>query len=246
KEGKIYLINRNNLGQNVPPPGPDRVVQVLNQGITGVWGNPAFFNQDIGGTNRGIMYYQGSGDVLKGFTLNNGVLHAPPMRSNDSFGFPGAQPSISSNGANNGVVWTLRVDGFGTSQPAVLFAHNATTLGAPIYRSNQTDQRDRAGGSVKFTAPTVSNGHVMFGTQNSIEVFGLFPPASLPPPVPVDLAAAAVSDVQINLSWTNPAPGPNNAPTGIKIERSTDGTNFTQVAHIARDRTTFSDTGLQP
>src|SRR5262249_22140447 len=27
KSGKIYLLDRDNLGQNVPPPGPDRVVQ---------------------------------------------------------------------------------------------------------------------------------------------------------------------------------------------------------------------------
>src|SRR5262249_16156838 len=47
---------------------------------------------------------------------------------------------------------------------------------------------------------------------------------------------------QIQLSWTNNA---TNA-TGVKILRSTDGATFTQVNTVARDVSTFTDTGLTP
>src|SRR5262249_54045199 len=47
---------------------------------------------------------------------------------------------------------------------------------------------------------------------------------------------------QVTLSWTNNA---TNA-TGVKILRSTDGINFTRVNTVARDVSTFTDTGLTP
>jgi hypothetical protein len=56
--------------------------------------------------------------------------------------------------------------------------------------------------------------------------------------------ARAVNNGRIDLSWT--APSSNGAPiTGYKIDRSTDGTNYTNlVASTGSSTTTYSNTGL--
>ena len=64
-------------------------------------------------------------------------------------------------------------------------------------------------------------------------------PAAIPP-APANLTATAISNSQINLAWTDPS----TTETGFKIERSTDGSSFTQIATVAADTTTFSNTGL--
>jgi hypothetical protein len=55
--------------------------------------------------------------------------------------------------------------------------------------------------------------------------------------------AMGISDSQVTLTWTNATP---NTATGIKVERSPDGTTFTQVAIVGRNDTSFTDTGLSP
>src|SRR5262249_23159160 len=124
KEGKIYLIDRDtgHLG-GFTPGGPDNVVQTATAGQTGVWGNPSFFQIDA---SNGILYYHGSGDVLKGYHVSNGHIEdgtrtgdRPILRSNTDVTFsrfPGAQPVLSANGIvnpvspANGIVWELQVD----------------------------------------------------------------------------------------------------------------------------------------
>jgi RHS repeat-associated protein len=60
------------------------------------------------------------------------------------------------------------------------------------------------------------------------------------PTAPTNLAASAASTTQINLSWTDNS----NNETNFKIERKTNTTNFSQVATVGANVTTFSDTGL--
>jgi hypothetical protein len=62
-----------------------------------------------------------------------------------------------------------------------------------------------------------------------------------PPDDPSNLSATATSSSQINLAWTDNA----NNEDGFKIERSLDGVNFTQVATVGANVTTYSATGLQ-
>jgi hypothetical protein len=60
------------------------------------------------------------------------------------------------------------------------------------------------------------------------------------PSAPTGLSATASSPTQINLAWTDKS----NNELGFKIERSTDGAIFTQIASVAANVTTFSDVGL--
>ncbi len=265
KSGKIYLIDRDNMGQNVVPPGPDRVVQVVTAGQQGVWGNPSFFQVS---PTTGIIYYHGSGDVLKGYTITNGHIDDTPadiMRAPQSTfsKFPGTQPVISANGIANptnptdGIVWELQVDNFGggtpngnqpLTGPAFLRALDATNLNTILYDSSTSavGQRDLFGDPIKFTVPTVTNGHVLAGTAYTFSVFGLFPQATTVPAAPSNLAGVVQAGTQgpvIRLTWTNPAPSPGHDPTGIKILRSTDGTNFTLLTTVFRTTTTYTDPG---
>ncbi len=57
---------------------------------------------------------------------------------------------------------------------------------------------------------------------------------------PSNLKTTVVSASQINLSWQNNAAN----QTGVKIERSTDGTNFSPVTTVGATATTYSDTNL--
>src|SRR5439155_9836844 len=103
----------------------------------------------------------------------------PALQASDTFGFPGATPAISSNGAANGIVWVLDTsnngtpNGSGSNAPAILFAYDATNLNK-LY-SSPPSVAGTAGHSVKFYVPTVANGKVYVGTQTDLSVFGLLP-----------------------------------------------------------------------
>jgi hypothetical protein len=275
KSGHIYLLDRDNMGGYhgppiLPDPGEDHVVQVFRTGVVGVWGSPAFWENRASLSEPpeqlvriGFLYYHGSGDVLKSFDLvapadGSGTPRLrlagqsppgqPPLGTN--FPFPGGQPVVSANGAQNGIVWDADVHLRGERSalgPAELFAYNAENVSQVLYHSNETSRRDLAGNAVKFVSPTVTNGHVYLGTQYRLDVYGLFEDSGIPPTAaPSKLTVAPEpdqADTQLILSWTNIA---SNA-TGIRIERATQsGGPFAFVAIVPRQATTFTDTGLTP
>ena len=62
------------------------------------------------------------------------------------------------------------------------------------------------------------------------------------PLAPSSLEALPVSENEINLSWTDNAVNEE----GFKIERSTDGLSFNQIATVGADVTVYTDSGLPP
>ena len=133
---------------------------------------PAFWNNTV--------YFWGAGNVMKSFTLSNGMLqansHAP---ASTVIQFPGATPAISADGSVNGIVWAVDSSqneseiGIATG-PAVLYAFDATNLANIIYVSSQAaSNRDVAGPANKFVVPTIANGKVYVGTQTELDVYGL-------------------------------------------------------------------------
>jgi hypothetical protein len=250
KTGRLYLIDRDNMGKiNTRY---DNIVQIVTlngtQTTPGVWGNPAFM-QD--GPNTGLLYYWGSSAPGQAFRITNGVLSPVSNKTPFSFGFPGSQPSISSNGTNGatGIMWALRDDNYGSNGPETLYAFNAENLAAgPIWVSSDVTGRDDIGGSsVKFTFPIVSNGHVYAGSAGSLAVYGLLPANTNAPGTPTNFQVAQLSasqggDTKLQLSWTLA----DNRATLVKIERSTAGASgpFTQVAEISGNQTSYTNTGL--
>jgi uncharacterized repeat protein (TIGR03806 family) len=195
KEGKIYLLDRDNMGRYDGTDGMNgsdtNDLQELPGAIGGVWSSPAYFNQ--------LIFYQGNGDVMKAFTITNGTIVATPAsRSSTSFGFPGATPTISANGTNNGIVWIIQADAYGSSGPAVLHAYNATNLALELYNSSQSLTRDNPGGAVKMTVPVIAGGKVYVGAEYAVSVFGqaIF----LPVPIILPAGEAFTGSVTVTLS----------------------------------------------
>ena len=103
-------------------------------------------------------------------------------------GFPGATPSLSSNGTVGGIVWAADSSQYCTTQspgcgPAVLHAYDETNLAHELWNSSQAaGNRDQAGRAVKFKMPTAANGKVYLGTRGNdstvlgeLEIYGLLP-----------------------------------------------------------------------
>src|SRR5438132_1820590 len=185
KPGILYVVDRDNMtGFNA---GGDQVVQevtVIGGSCTtcGIFSTPAFW--------EGKLYVVAIGDVLKQYTLADASL-TPALQAGDVFGYPGATPAISSDGAANGIVWVLDTsnnpNGSGRDGPAILFAYDATNLDKLF--SSPTSGAGAAGNAVKFTVPTVANGKVYVGTQTELSVFGLFSGSDNTPPDTIITAA---------------------------------------------------------
>jgi hypothetical protein len=160
KQGVIYLIDRTNMGKFHA--NSDNVVQELPAGtIGGSFDTPAYYN--------GTLYYAGSGDSGKAFSIVSGVLStSPTSHTNDSYGFPGSTPSISVNGSTSGIVWDIN-NGAGE-----LRAYRASDYSTELYTSSDAaNNRDKLGSTVKFTVPLVANGMVYVGTSSSVVFYGL-------------------------------------------------------------------------
>ena len=63
-----------------------------------------------------------------------------------------------------------------------------------------------------------------------------------PPAAPSGLTATAVSSSQIDLAWTDNA----DDEDGFHVERSLDGTSFTEIASVGANVTSYSDGSLSP
>lgn len=124
---------------------------------------PAYFDNTV--------YYGSVGSPIQAFKITNAKLSASAAaQTANSFRYPGATPSISSHGANNGIVWAIE-----NGNTAVLYAYDAATLNA-LYNSNQASgARDQFGAGNKFMTPMIANGKVFVGTPNGVAVFGLLP-----------------------------------------------------------------------
>jgi len=169
-KGRIDLLDRDNLGGfNATS---DHIVQELVGAIN-------FANLTTPAYWQGNIYYASHKDNLKEFSLANGVLSSSPVAvSPETFGYPGASPSISANGTSNGVVWAIDASTSTSSSnggPAVLRAYDATNISHEIYDSTQAGARDTLGPAVRFTVPTVIGGKVYVGTGTELDVLGLLP-----------------------------------------------------------------------
>ena len=179
KQGNLFLLNRDSMGKFSS--STNNVLQTVNLGNS-IFATPVFWQNNL--------YVAGVG-TLKQFAFNGttGKFNGAPFsQSSTSYRFPGATPSVSSNGATNGIIWALDNGLFCTPQSpgcgaTVLHAYDATNLATELWNSSQAAaNRDLAGHAVKFTVPTVANGKVYVGTRGNdssvlgeLEIYGLLP-----------------------------------------------------------------------
>jgi len=140
------------------PEADNQIVQSLIGAVGPLYGIPAYFNNTV--------YFSASNDQLKAFSLQDGLLSAVPVSAARSiFGGLGSVPSISANGSQDGIVWTIDAD-------AQLHAYDASDLSRQLYQAGVSSY-------VKFATPTIANGKVYVGTLDSLDVFGLEDQASV-------------------------------------------------------------------
>lgn len=166
KDRNIYIGDRDNLGKYNASNNNALYQEIPNTLPNGAWSMPAYFNSTV--------YYGGVCDNLKAYSITNAKLGSTPSsRSAATFSYPGATPSVSSNGTSNGIVWAVE-SGIGST--AVLHAYDATNLTKELYNSAQApSNRDNFGTGNKFITPMIIHGKVYVGTPSGVAVFGLLP-----------------------------------------------------------------------
>jgi uncharacterized repeat protein (TIGR03806 family) len=208
KASKIYLVDRDNMGR-YNTTNDHQIVQEFNAGAGSFFSTPAYFNHQL--------YYQGVRGVMKAFTITNGFITPRPTSvTKTSFSGQGTTPSVSANGSQNGIVWTIQSDGAVRHTPAILHAYNATNLAVELYNSSQLPERDNPGNAVKMTVPTVADGKVFVGAQYALSIFGngVF----LPAPVITPNGGDFINSVVVTLADTE---------SGATIFYTLDGTKPT-------------------
>lgn len=214
KEGRIYILNRDNLGHYSP--GADSgAVQTVPPGAAGITGGlfgcPAYFLSSAQGPT---LYFAAVGDHPKAFVLDGtGRLPgAPTSQVATAFAYPGAVPAISADHGSGGIAWMLE-------SKAVLHAYDADNLATELYNSGQNAARDGLGSYVKFTTPIISQGRVYAGTNDHLVAYGRLSPAAVSEvtsqftvaPGPVRRSQNGVylvQDVAVTYNGTAPLNGP--------------------------------------
>ncbi len=253
KQGTVYLLNRDNLGQ-YNPLNDSQIVQEIPNAVGAMFSSPLYWNHSL--------YFSGNAHPITAYTLNNGLLQLdpPPVQS---MSFPGGHsPVISSKGPNNGILWVI--------EGKLLRALNAVTLQA-LYNTGQAGTRDVLPPQPHFSTQIVANGKVYIGTQTSLMVYGLLPALSnisggnqtvtvaspLPMPLQVQLvdpySQQGIPGVTVTFSDGGKG-GTFGTPTAITDSNGVAGTTYT-FGTIARTvtitaanpnvaPTTFTETGI--
>lgn len=168
KEGRIYLIDRDNMGKfNAQS---DRIVQSIPNAI-GTGDDSDFYSPVVW---NGNVYFSGTQDVIKAFSLNNGRLStAPVMQAATTFTFPGAGLILSANGSSGGILWAL--EWHEASHLGTLHAYDAQNLARELWSSDQSGARDSAGATTRLNVPLVINGKVYVSGKTNLLVYGMLP-----------------------------------------------------------------------
>jgi hypothetical protein len=169
KDANLYLVDRSNLGK-FNPVNDNAIYQKLTGALSGgVFSSPAYFN--------GTLYYGSVSHPIQAFRFQDAKLLTASSHTVQSFEYPGATPSVSANGTNDGIIWAVE----NVAATAVLRAYSATNLASELYDSNQAASRDHFGGGNKFITPMIASARVYVGTPNGVGVFGLLDQSSLTP-----------------------------------------------------------------
>jgi hypothetical protein len=165
KDSNLYIVNRTSMGKFSP--SSNQIYQELPGALPGgIWSMPA--------SSNGNLYFGPVNQPILAFQFKNARLLATPVaQTSNTFAYPGATPSISSNKGQNAILWAAE-----NTNPAVLYAYNASNLHELYDTSQAANARDHFGAGNKFVIPLIINGKVYVGTTTGVGVFGLLPTAS--------------------------------------------------------------------
>jgi len=201
KEGKIYVLDPNNLGhfcatcgdpggdtrieqwfqatgtnkglENPPAPAP------LSGGLHHLHGSPVYWRTNTTGAR---IYLWGEADWLRAFRLEGSRFDPKPDDISNvttpGGSMPGAMLTLTADADNagTGIIWASHPINLNANQavvPGMLRAIDADDLSRELWNST-LQANDSTGLLAKFTPPTVANGKVYMATfSNKVCVFGL-------------------------------------------------------------------------
>lgn len=207
KEGTIYVLNRDSLGQ-YNPSGDFQIVQELPAAIGEMQGSGVYWN--------GTMYFAGKSDSIKAFDVSNGLLSSAPSFQSKLLQ-PMGSPMISANGNWNGVLWLIRSQSGGNG---ILSAFNANNL-AELYNTTLNTTRDAVGTVPHFATPMVANGRVYVGGKTQVVVYGLLPHFALSGGNNQSATVKTTLPVALSLQAVDPYSG--NGIAGVTVSCSDGG-----------------------
>ena len=222
KDGKAYLLNRNNLGGITAPVASANVANSVrgqsaatyrtSQGTYFVFrnGNSAVSAYKITATNPPR--------IIPAWTVSQNGQGSPWVTTTD--------------GTNNAIVWVVGSESGGDQR---LHGYNGDT-GAVVYAGGGANELMT--NTRKWNTGIVGRGRIYFAASNKVYAFTVIPT----PRAPTNLTATAVSSSQINLSWTDNS----NNETGFVINRTQDPSKlWNYVTTVAANVKSYSDTGLR-
>jgi hypothetical protein len=176
KEGRAYLLDKNNLGKFHASVDSQILSSVLFNptacGAAGfqanyplrVYGAPAYWNGNVylGSVFGPLRQYSITANNLQQVSVSGHQYDA--FSSASTIGQSGRGPltSISSNGNSDAIVWTSEVD---TSGAGWLRAYKASAVSTQLFSVN-------FGSASHFTIPVVANGNVYVTGKNVLYIYG--------------------------------------------------------------------------
>ena len=189
---------------------------------------------DVNGNRLDASFLRDDGVVADTFTLLKGTVsgNVPPSVALSS---PG-NGSTFANGATISLTATA-TDSGGIVQ--VAYYSDGGLIGTAATAPFAVPWSTASSGPHRLTARATDNGGL---THISAPVFITVSAGAPPPPpaAPSMLLATSVSGRQINLQWTDNA----GNETGFRIERSSNGTSFTQIDTTSANVVTYANIGL--
>jgi outer membrane protein assembly factor BamB len=179
KDGKLYLLNKDNMGGFQA--GSNNVQQVLFLASgANMHAQAAYYK----GSSKEFVYVWSENDPLRAipFDRATNTLDASGMTvfaQGGPTGQSGAVLSVSSNGSQDGtgIVWAAHAftgDAEHDVSPGILRAFDARDVSKELWNNRQNTSRDAAGSYAKFASPTIANGRVYLPTfSNQVVVYGL-------------------------------------------------------------------------
>lgn len=178
KDGKLYLLNRDNMGGYSAT--TNNILQTIDLG-----GN-AFLRSSMSyykGAQRELVYSWSENSLLRAFSYNRitGLFDLANTVSSGiqgPAGNNGAVLSVSSNGSvdSTGILWASYAangDANQSVRPGILRAIDATDVTKELWNSGIYPE-DNPGNYAKFNCPTIVNGKVYLATfSNQVAVYGL-------------------------------------------------------------------------
>ena len=245
KEGTIYLLNRDNMGQLCASctAGDTQVVQELLLAVGKGSGAPLYWN--------GSVYFTGN-HMISAYPLVNGLL-GTPIVSPEFTG--GGHPLLTANGSSNAIMWS--------ASSGLIWAVDPTTMQV-LWTTNMAPQsRDLLPVTAHFATPVVADGKLFISGLRQLIVYGLLPllnptsgnnqTAGVGATLPVPLAAQAfnvktntvVPGVTITFTDGNKG-GVFNPASGVTDSTGTVSTTYTLPKKAGTFTVTAAATGYAP